>query len=437
MRQSRVPALVVGFLLCLAACSGSSPAAQSKGSLRIGVDLPLSGPEGLAGTQALDGIRFFVQQHPAVAGFDLALSIDDDAQAAGPDPQAGATDVQRFIADPALVAMIGPVDASVARAEIPIANAAGLAMVSPATTSPCLTKDVYLPAGLSPDGAAISCHDAGFPSASELRPAHVNNFFRLSTTDDLQGPAAADYAYGTLHLLRVAVVSDHEAYGQALADAFAARFVKLGGSVVGRLDLDPKSNPDVTAFFNRVKTDGARAVYFGGPTSSGACALRQQMQGVFDAGLATPFLGGDGIAEDPACIQAAGANATGIYATVAAVDATSRPGAAGTIAAFKASFGNTADYGPLTMAGYDAAGVLYAAVERAVKAAGGVRPPRGNVVSQLSVTEGFEGATGTIGFDPAGDTTNRMVSIYESPGPEPSLPWRLVDVVDYSGTLPF
>jgi len=59
--------------------------------------------------------------------------------------------------------------------------------------------------------------------------------------------------------------------------------------------------------------------------------------GVFAAGEAAPFLGGDGIADDPACTQDAGANAAGIYATVPIVDAASVGSAEPVIAAFKSA----------------------------------------------------------------------------------------------------
>ena len=52
--------------------------------------------------------------------------------------------------------MIGPFDSAVARLEIPIANAAGLAMVSPATSNPCLTRNVFTPALLNPARTEIS-----------------------------------------------------------------------------------------------------------------------------------------------------------------------------------------------------------------------------------------------------------------------------------------
>ena len=434
MRTS-VAAGAAALLALTAACSTSSPTPVGK-VLRIGVDLPLTGPEGRAATPALSGVRFFVQTHPTLDGFQVTLDVRDDAGGGTPDPVRGASNVDHFVSDASVVAMIGPFDGAVARKEIPIANSAGLAMVSPATGNPCLTRDVYIPAMLNPARMAISCKAAGLPSSSELRPARTNNFFRLTVTDDLQGAAAADFAFTTLHVLRAAVISDHESYGQGLASAFSARLQRLGGSVLERLDADPNGKADVQAFLARMKADGAQAVYYGGGSGAG-CAIRAQMAPLFAAGEATPFLGGDGIAHDPQCIRAAGQNSAGIYATVPIADASSLPGARRLVQDLKAASGSSAAYGPYALVAYDATAVLYAALDRAIRASGGDLPSRPRVVSALAETSGLAGATGNLGFDAAGDTTNRVISIFEAPGPDARAAWKPAGVVDYSARLPY
>jgi branched-chain amino acid transport system substrate-binding protein len=425
-------------LASIAACSGGSSAR----TVRIGVDLPLSGDEGRAGTPTLNGVRFFVHQHPVLAGFNVEVTPLDDAVNGVADPTRGAHNIAALVADPLVMGVIGPFDSSVARVAIPPANQAHLAMVSPSTSNRCLTEDPFLPAGLNPTRLAISCQAAGLPAPSDLRPTQVNNFFRLATTDDLQGAAAADFGYKSLHLLRVAVLSDHEAYGQALADSFRARFTKLGGLVVLNLDFVPSTTLDLTAldltaFMKLAKAEHAQAIYFGGNTANDGCSIRAQMAAVFGAGAATPYLGGDGIAEDPACVRDAGSNAAGIYATVPAVDpdqvATSQP----VVAAFKAAYRNAWDYGAYTILAYDATAVLYDALDRAITAAGGKLPTRADVVAQLAATTGFAGAAGTFGFDAAGDSTLRVVSIFEATSSDPTVAWRWVGAVDYSAKLPY
>jgi branched-chain amino acid transport system substrate-binding protein len=435
-RAARAIVLALLTATATAGCTGSILSGNhSTAVVKIGVDLPLTGAEGRVATTALNGVRLFVQQHPVIDGFTVIVDSRDDAVGGIPEPVKGAANLQSLVGDPIVLAVIGPFDSSVARTEIPVANMAGLGLVSPATSSPCLTRSVYLPAGLSPTHTAVTCKDVGLPAAADLRPSGANNYFRLATTDDLQGPAAADYAYRTLRVLRVATISDHEAYGQALERGFTARFVKLGGSVVGHLDADPSAQPDVAGFLARMKADGAQAVYFGGVTANNGCTIRGQMAGVFPSGA--PYLGGDGIAEDPACVRQAGAAASGIYATVPDVDPTSRGSAAGMISAFKTAYPAAADFSSYSVVAYDAAAIVYAAIDRAIKANGGKLPLRAEVVTQLAATQGFAGATGTIGFDAAGDTTHRVLSVYAAPGSRPGLPWTLVGEIDYSAALPY
>src|SRR5690348_1677375 len=67
-------ASIVG-MVCASACFGTTSAHV----IRIGVDLPLSGAEGRAGSPALNGIEFFVHQHPSIDGFNVEVVARDDA----------------------------------------------------------------------------------------------------------------------------------------------------------------------------------------------------------------------------------------------------------------------------------------------------------------------------------------------------------------------
>ena len=405
--------------------------------IKIGVDLPLAGADGRAGMPVLNGVQFFADRHPTLDGFSIQITARDDALAGADDPSRGAANVQALVADPLVLGVVGPFDSSVARKTIPIANAAHLAVVSPTVSSRCLTKDPYLPSALSPNRTAVSCTAAGFPTPASLRPSGSNNFFRLATTDDLQGPAAADFTYRNLQLRRVAVLSDHEAYGQALAAGFTTRFERDGGSVVGSVDFDPNQSTDLKAFLRGARADGAQAIYYGGVTRNHGCVIRAQMASVFAAGEAVPYVGGDGIAEDPDCVRHAGANAVGIYATVPTAIPDSVASAQPVITAFKAHHHTATDYGTYTIAAYDSAGVIYAAIDRAIRGAGGKLPTRDAIVMQLAATSAFTGVGGTFGFDVSGDTTARLVTMFEARSADPSLPWAFVTTIDYSATLPY
>jgi branched-chain amino acid transport system substrate-binding protein len=427
----------IALLVALPACSGDSTGATPDRTITIGVDLPLTGVEGRAGTATLNGVRFFVQRHPVLDGFTITVDARDDPAGASRDTARGLKNLEALIAQPRVLAIIGPFDSNVARAQIPVANRAHLAVVSPGTSNRCLTKEPFLPALLNPARTAITCLAAGLPSPAELRPTGVNNFFRLSTTDELQGPAAADYATRQLHLQRVAVLTDGEAYGQGLADSFTARFNHLGGTVVAHMDLDPSKTIDAAAFLQAAKNDRAQGVYFGGTSSNHACILRSQITSVFGADAATPLLGGDGIALDPTCVGDAGASAAGIYATVPAADALHVDSASPVITAFRSRYGRPEDFGPGTIGAYDATGVVYDALDRAIRASAGNTPARDSVVAELAATRAYSGATGVFGFDPEGDTTLRLLSIFRPAGPDLDAGWTWLTTVDYSAALPY
>ena len=102
---------VVSFVLS-AACSGGD--AQRK-TIKIGVDLPLSGGEGQVGTATLNGVRFYVHQHPTLDGYAIVVSALDDAVNGVHNPKRGADNVAALVADPLVMGIIGPLDSSVAR----------------------------------------------------------------------------------------------------------------------------------------------------------------------------------------------------------------------------------------------------------------------------------------------------------------------------------
>src|SRR2546428_9286584 len=214
------------------ACATSCFTGTALKVIRIGVDLPLSGADGRAGTPVLNGVQFYVHQHPTIDGFTVEVAARDDAVAGIDDPAQGARNIEQLVRDSLVAGVIGPFDDIVGRAAIPVANLAHLALISPTVSSRCLTKEPFLPAALSPHHVETSCKAAGLLTPAQLRPAGINNFFRLATTDELQGPAGADYAYKALQPRRMAVLSDHASYGQALASAFRVPEHPAGGSVL-------------------------------------------------------------------------------------------------------------------------------------------------------------------------------------------------------------
>src|SRR6185295_8570640 len=156
-------------MLALSACGPSGGGLNN--AIQIAVELPFQGSDKAASDPILNGIRLAVKDANAgsVGGFTITVpnsAVYDDALNGAHDPQTGANNMTKIVADPNYVAAIGPLNSGVAKAQIPISNAAGLLQCSPANTNTELTK-----------GAA----------AKQIR-TKPNNYIRVVTNDAIQGP---------------------------------------------------------------------------------------------------------------------------------------------------------------------------------------------------------------------------------------------------------
>ncbi|HET6309632.1 MAG TPA: branched-chain amino acid ABC transporter substrate-binding protein [Candidatus Nitrosotalea sp.] len=392
MVRARGLAVLIAATFVAFACGGSTGTTASKGTIKIGSDLPVCTVGGQA-TQ--NGVQFAIDtknKAGGVEGYTIQFQGFDDCRQAAYSADAGVENVQKMLGDAKFLGMIGPYNSAVAKAQIPVAEPQHFVMVSPSNTNPCLTKDL-------PD---CSYHP------QDLRKGNANSYFRVVTTDDYQGPAMSSYAYSTLKATKVGILDDSTVFGVGIANAFEAKVKALGGSTL-RKSYKKDQTSDFRSILLAFKTFGAMAVYVGGTDDQNICQPRAQMKTI---GWDVPFMGGDGI-ETTDCIDQATGNEANIYATSAGADATQIPGAAATIAAFRKAFPGPNDFGGYTMQAYDAANALMAAVGRAIKANNGNVPTREQVRTQMAATKGFVGVIGTYDFDANGDTNLKVVSIYQ------------------------
>jgi len=252
----------------------------SKGTATIAIELPQQGSEKAASDPIINGIKLAVKLAGGTAGgykLDIPQSaIYDDALNGAHDPQTGANNMSKVVADPNTVAVIGPLNSSVAAAQIPISNEAGLLQCSPANTNPDLTK--------------------GQP-AKDLR-TKPNNYIRVVTTDDVQGPAAAQYIHQVLKKNSVYIIDDTETFGKGVADAFDKEFKAEGGTVV-KHDAAPKTTQDYVSIMTAAKALNPEAIYFGGVTATGGARilLAAQQAGLGDVPYVGPDVINDGSGE--------------------------------------------------------------------------------------------------------------------------------------------
>jgi branched-chain amino acid transport system substrate-binding protein len=424
MTKSRIGALVGAAVLTVAACtttpgtpSGSAGGGDtSKGTIKIAFELPMQGSDRAGSQPVINGARLALKEHGGAAGgyavvADDALVFDDSLNGKF-DPQTGAQNMTTIIGDADIMAVLGPMNSSVARAQIPISNEAGLLQCSPANTNEGLTKPEF--------------------GALEIRKARPNdiNYVRLATTDDYQGPAAAAYAFTTLGKKNVYIIDDTTTFGDGIADNFQKEFEKLGGTVVGR-DGMPPDTENYTDVLTTAKSKNPDVIYFGGVTGNGGAriGLTLAQTGLGDI----PFIGPDGIydggADTPdSFLNLVGDDAKNALATAAG--AGDYPGKADFDAKYKAEYG--IDATGYAGQGHGCMTVFLDAIERAVATNPADKAALREAIRKAGSdpTHTYQSVLGEFTFDANGDTSQKIISIYEY---DPTTKaWKFKEQIDYA-----
>lgn len=383
-------------------------------TIKIGVDLPVSGGDATIGLPTRNGMELAIRQANekggvTVAGktYKLEMYFLDDVPPGGTvhDPAQSSKNADSFIADPAVLAVLGPFNSSNAQAMMPKLNTAGLCQISPSNTNETLTKPEY-------------------GKTADYRPTGEITYFRVAATDDIQGPAAADYAYNELKLTKVYILDDTETYGKGIADNFERRFKELGGTVLGHdgaAKVGGQPPTDFSSIMTKVAAAGPDFIYYGGTSSNNIPLARKAMK---SAGLDIPLMGGDGI-QDAEYLNVAGPDAVGSYSTVAAVNVETLEEAKQFIADYNAA-GFKEPLGAYSGPGYEVANIAIDAITRASE------PSRDAVCEALRNTKDFKGVLGTTSFDENGDTTNKVISFYRADNDASGkLAWVFVDQIRF------
>lgn len=400
MKLRAIGALTFAVAVVAAGCSGGG---TSEKTLKLGVTLPLSGGAAADGQPTLKGAQLAVDEINAkggVGGYKIQLFPLDHAVNGKYNEQQGAQDMQTFVADPAVIGVVGPYNSAVAKVQIPIGNDAGLLQCSPANTNETLTKPEF--------------------GALDFRKNHPDriNYIRVAATDDIQGPAMAVYAYNTLGLKNLLVIDDVTTFGTGVADNFQKKFEELGGTTAQRVGAPPDTT-DFNGIITAAKDKNPDGVYYGGVVTSGGGLLLKQLR---QQGLTIPFLGPDGIVNgngdaEGSLIKIAGAEASAnSFGTVAAIG--DFPAKADFTARFTEHFKADKEFntpGAYSGPANACAVVILNSLEAFLKTNANA--------DQAAIREGvrafasdpankFETVLGTTSFDANGDTTQPFISFY-------------------------
>lgn len=416
-RWSRIFALAMAIpmlLALLAACgagTGGNPGGGNTSGpivIKIGSDFPVSGKDESAGKPAENGAHLAVDEANAnhvIPNVNFVFVPKDDVGASGAhDGATGQKNVTDLIGDAQVAGIVGPLNSSVAVSELPVANTAPIAIISPANTNDCLTQTAS--GGCDPN------------QLKTYRPTGKVTYFRIATRDFYQGGALADYGFKTKGYKKAYIIDDTETYGVGIAKAFENEWNKDGGTVIAHKQ-EPPTTTSYVNLLTEIAATNPDVIFFGGNDSTGGTNIRQQMMQV-PALKNTPFIAGDGTQTSAfaKAIQPLGGGP--VFTSVAAVDITQLGGAAQTfISTYSAKYGanNISSY---SGGAYDCAKIIIQAIKTAM--ANGAKPPtdagdaagaktfRQAVIDAIQGID-YTGVTGHHTFDQNGDTTNRVITI--------------------------
>jgi branched-chain amino acid transport system substrate-binding protein len=380
---------LVAASLALTACgsrsdNGGSSSSGGTKTATIGVIAPLTGDLSPLGLGIQHSVELAVKQantKKTISGWTLKVDAEDDQAT----PATGQQAATKLASDSTVVGVVGTLNSSVAQTVIPVLDKSNIVQVSPANTNPSLTQG------------------ANFASA----PARPNkNYFRVCTTDSVQGPFAAQYMFNTAKFTKVATVSDQKTYGAGLVAAFTAEFKKLGGTIVTAQTVNPddKKFPGV---ISKVAQAKPQAVYYGGEFPQ-AGPLSNQMKA---AGLNVPLMGGDGIF-DPNYIKLAGSKSDGDLATSVGAPVESLDSAKQFVTDYAAASYKD-PYGAYGAYAYDAANAIINALKTSLSGKDKVDDSVRQATIAAMASVSFAGATGDVGFDQYGDAKAKVLTVYK------------------------
>lgn len=357
---------VAAFMLAgctVAKSSGSTGTKQDNKTVKIGVNMELSGAAAGYGNAQKQGIELAVSEINKKGGIDvngqkkkIKLIVHDNKTAIATSASVAA----QLTNKDKVAAIVGPATTNAGTAEIPNITKAKVPSVSPSATDPNYT--------LQKNGKV---------QPFVFRACYQNNF---------QGSSAAKFVMNNIKAKRVAVYTDNSSdYGNGLAKAFKKAYK---GKIVDSQTFS-EGDKDFNAVLTSFKAKKVDAIYVPGYYTEVGLIIKQARQ----IGIKVPIIGSDGMA-DPKLAQIAGAkNASRIYYTtpfstqVAAKD----PTASKFMQNFKKRYYEEAP--TFSALAYDAVYMIKEAIENEKS------DDSAKIAKGLSNIQNFTGVTGKINVD--------------------------------------
>ncbi|MGF6755796.1 branched-chain amino acid ABC transporter substrate-binding protein [Paraburkholderia sp. GAS42] len=337
--------------------------------VKIGFAAPLTGPQSNYGIDMQKGAQLAIDDfnatHPVIGGkpVTFALASEDDQA----DPRTGTTVAQRLI-DGDVHGVIGHFNSGTSIPASDLYDRAGLPQISMAT-SPQYTARGY------------------------------KTTYRLLTSDSQAGSIMGTYVVKNLKYKRIAIIDDRTAYGQGIADEFAAAVQAAGGTVIKR-DFTNDKALDFAAILTNLKGMNPDAVFYGGGDAQSSPMIRKMRQ----LGIQSAFITGE-MSKSPTFLKVGGTSAEGSIVYMGGLPNQRMPGFQGFESRYKARFHEE----PVTYSPYSYDGTI--ALLTAMKSANSTDPKVYNAYLGKTSIKGV--TSDNIAYDLKGDLKDAPVTIYK------------------------
>jgi branched-chain amino acid transport system substrate-binding protein len=371
--MKRMFLLLVVIAVVLSGCKAkATPTPQPKPPIKVGIMGPLTGDSATFGEGNRDGALIAISEWNAKGGpgghmieYVLADSMCD--------AKGGADAAKKLIDEDKVQFIIGGVCSSETIPETEYAGPKKVIGISGTATNPKVTVD----------------------ETGKTKPYS----FRACFIDPFQGTVMANFALNNLKAKTAAVVLDQgNDYVKGLAEFFKAAFEK-GGGTVSVFEAYSKDDTDFSAILAKVK-DANTDVFFIPDYYAKVSLIGAQAK---QKGITSVFLGGDGW-DSPNLDRAA---VDGGYFSNHYFSGDTRDIVVQWVAKFQAKYNKVPD--ALATLGYDAANLLFAAIDKAPS----TDPDAvATALEQIS----FEAVSGKVTFDAAHNPVKSAVVLQVTGG---------------------
>ena len=350
------PVLAAALALVAGLFGGCDKGTTTSNDVVIGHYASLTGDTATFGTSSDEGARLAldeINKAGGVLGKQVRLITEDDRSVSG-EARAAAT---KLINKDKVVVLLGEIASSRSIAAAPIAQKAGVPMLSPGSTNAKVTQE-------------------------------GDYIFRACFIDPFQGEAMARFAMETLKHKKFALLwATDSDYSAGLRESITAAVKAGGGEIVAEESYQEKVDKDFRGQLTKIKSANPEAMFVPGYYTQAGLIAQQARQ----LGLNVPMVGGDGW-DSPVLVESGGAAIEGNYFTNHYAPDEDRPEVKAFVDAYKAKYnGKVPD--AMAVLGYDA---MKLAVD-AIKRANGT--DRKAVRDALAATKGFPGVAGAITID--------------------------------------